>query len=110
MGWLFYKSLDEQGEITASSSHLSLLIPGGERCSQQGGEGEVGKGRNSEGRRLLCVCCHSQRTLPAPQPGWLLVKKRGGEGGEAELVQKAPVLKTSEPRGGVGSAGDQSWI
>lgn len=73
MGWLFYKSLDEQGEITASSSHLSHGPFQDERSSQQGGEGQVGKGRRSE--EGIRVCCHSQGLLPAPQPGWLLVKR-----------------------------------
>lgn len=62
MGWLFYKSLDEQGEITASPSHLnhglSPSIPGRGTRSQQD-EGRVGWARGGS-QRGLCVWCHSQ--------------------------------------------------
>lgn len=92
MGWLFYKSLDEQGEITASSSpQPQPLTRFQDERHTPSREGRARWGRGGIRGGLVCVCCHSQ--------GLYLLHNRVAAGqtwrelaGEAELVRKAPVL------------------
>lgn len=70
MGWLFYKSLDEQGEITASSSHLTRPLTLDPRMREMLPAGRGGRGgEGEEVRGGFCVLLSLTRTLPAPQPG-----------------------------------------
>lgn len=90
-GMAFLQESDEQGEITASSSHLTQPLSLDSRMRDTPSrEGRARWGRGGS-QRGLCVCCHSQ--------GLYLLHNRVAAGqtwrelaGEAELVQKAPVL------------------
>lgn len=95
MGWLFYKSLDEQGEITASSSHLTRPLTVDPRMREMLSAGRGGRGGEGEEVRdgaFVCCCCHSQglyllHNQVAAGQTWRETRR-----GEAELVRKAPVL------------------
>lgn len=75
MGWLFYKSLDEQGEISASSSRLHPGLSVDPRMRDTPSRAGRASRARGGGHRGLCVCVVvTHRDFTCSTTGWLLLK------------------------------------